>query len=321
MHRENRNAIVNRRRALERVHQALNGACRCLTFALLSSAICVTSLAQNPSQEISPQSAQELVRQTVANEVSACNKPGTKLMFLSRKQNSQGYETRLNVETTDATAGMLIEQNNHRISAEQKREEDDRLERLSHNPNELRRKRRQEQQDAEHSLRLMKALPDAFLYQFEGTEPATASLGKAGDELVRLKFRPNPNYSSPSHVEQVLAGMQGDLLIDKNAHRIARIDAVLFREVTFGWGILGHLDKGGTFLVDQAEVSPGDWELTRMRLNLTGKVMMVKRVVIESDETDTDFRTVPSNTNFAQGVEMLKAGEARIHMDMNNIRF
>lgn len=233
-------------------------------------------------------------------------------MFLSRKQNSQGFETRLNVETTDATAGMLIEQNNHPISAEQKREEDDRLEGLSHNPSELRRKKRQEQQDADHSLRIMKALPDAFLYQFDGTEPATASLGKAGDELVRLKFTPNPNYSSPSHVEQVLAGMQGSLLIDKNAHRIARIDGVLFKEVTFGWGILGHLDKGGTFLVDQAEVSPGDWELTRTRLNFTGRVLMVKKLVIESDETDTDFRTVPGNTTFAKGVELLKAEEARM---------
>src|ERR1700733_9629529 len=292
--------------------RSLEGLARCLVLLVFSCAICVASPAQNLSPEISGHSARELVRQTVAHEVSACNKPGTKLMFLSRKRTSQGFETRLNVETSDATAGLLIEQNNHPISAEQEREENDRLERLSHNPNELRRKKRLEQQDEEHSLRIMQALPDAFLYQFDGTEPGTASLGKQGDALVRLKFSPNPNYSSPSHVEQVLAGMQGTLLIDRDAHRIARIDAVLFKEVSFGWGILGHLDKGGKFLVDQAEVSPGDWELTRMRLNLTGKVMMVKKLVIESDETDTNFRTVPSNTSFAKGVELLKAEEARM---------
>ena len=282
----------------------LKGLSTCLALLMLSTAICIASPlpAQNPSPETSEQSAQELVRQTVANEISACNKPGAKFMFLSRKKNSQGFEIRLNVETADATAALLIEQNNHPISAEQMREEDDRLERLSHNPNELRRKKRQEQQDADHSLHIMGALPDAFLYEFEGTQPGTASLGKEGDELVRLKFRPNPEYSSPSRVEQVLAGMQGSLLIDKNAHRIARIDAVLFKEVSFGWGILGHLDKGGSFLVDQAEASPGDWELTRTRLNLTGKVMMVKRLVIESDETESDFRTVSSNTSFAKGV-------------------
>jgi hypothetical protein len=292
----------------------LDGHVRFLVFAMLLAAIGISlpSLAQNPSPQSSEQSARELVRQTVANEVSAGDKPGTKLMFLSRKRTSQGFETKLNVETVDATAALLIEQNSHPISAEQMREEDDRLRRLSNNPNELHRRKHQEQQDSEHSLRIMKALPDAFLYQFDGTQPGTASLGKEGDELVRLKFRPDPNYSCPSHVEQVLAGMQGTLLIDKNAHRIARIDAVLFKEVTFGWGILGHLDKGGSFQVDQAEVSPGDWELTRTRLNLTGKVMMLKRLVIESDETDTDFRTVPSDTNFAQGVELLKSEETKM---------
>jgi len=301
-------------RLLRHAIDRFSSSCFCLTGLILSSAICVASSAQNPSLETSDQSVQEqeLVRKTVENEVSACNKPGTKLMFLSRKRNSQGLETKLNIETIDATAALLIEQNNHPISAEQMREEDDRLERLSHNHNELRRKERQEEQDAEHSLRIMKALPDAFLYQFEATEPGSASLGKTGDELERLKFRPNPDYSPPSRVEQVLAGMEGYLLIDKNAHRIARIDATLFKEVSFGWGILGHLDKGGTFLVDQAEVSPGDWELTHVRLNFTGKVMMVKKLVFESDETDTDFRTVPSNTTFVQGVELLKTEEARM---------
>ena len=63
---------------------------------------------------------------------------------------------------------------------------------------------------------------------------------------MKLKFKPNPAYKPPSHVEQVLTGMQGELLIDKETRRLARIDGTLFQEVTFGWGILGHLNKGGT---------------------------------------------------------------------------
>jgi hypothetical protein len=284
-----------------------------LFFALLlvSSSPISAYPVQTPSDENSS-SAQELVRTTVENEVSACNKPGTKLMYLSRKRNTQGMETKLYVETTEATAGLLIEKNNQQISNQQTKEEADRLNRLSHSPAELRRKQRVEREEAEHSLRIVKALPDAFLYEFDGTESGTFDLGKSGDQLVRLKFRPNPSYSAPSHVEQVLAGMQGNLLIDKDAHRIARIDATLFKEVTFGWGILGHLNKGGTFLVDQAEVSPGDWELTHSRLNFTGKIMMVKSLVIKSDETNTDFHPVPNNTNFAEGIELLKAEQTRL---------
>ena len=32
----------------------------------------------------------------------------------------------------------------------------------------------------------------------------------------------------------------------------------------FGWGFLGHLDRGGHFLVEQGEVVNGHWEVTRM---------------------------------------------------------
>ena len=79
-------------------------------------------------------------------------------------------------------------------------------------------------------------------------------MGRAGDTLVRMKFRPNPRYEPPSRVEQVLPGMEGTILVDAGKYRIAKIDGTLAREVSFGWGILGHLDRGGRFVVEQGEV-------------------------------------------------------------------
>jgi hypothetical protein len=158
----------------------------------------------------------------------------------------------------------------------------------------------------------MKALPDAFLYEPDGTTGGNQTIGKAGDQLVRLKFRPNPKYTPPSHVEQVLTGMQGYLLIDADQHRIAKIDGTLTKEVGFGWGILGHLDRGGHFLVEQAEVIQGDWEVTHMSLSFTGKELLFKSLNIRSDEVFSDFRPAPSNLNFAQGVELLKKQEAEL---------
>ena len=93
---------------------------------------------------------------------------------------------------------------------------------------------------------------------------------------------------------------------DKSAMRLAKISATLFREVSFGWGILGHLDKGGNFVVEQADVGDGAWEITHIQLNFTGKIMMVKSLMIKSDEHFSDFRRVPDNLTFAQGVDLLK---------------
>jgi len=155
-------------------------------------------------------------------------------------------------------------------------------------------------------MRILKALPDAFFYEPDGTEAGTAVVGHPGDELVRLKFRPNPNYDPPTRTEQVLTGMQGYLLIDATEKRLAEINATLFREVGFGWGILGHLDRGGRFLVEQADVGGRNWEITHMELSFTGKILLLKKLSIQSTDTFSDFHPVPSDLTFAQGVELLK---------------
>ncbi len=209
-------------------------------------------------------------------------------------------------------AGMLIAIDDKPVSPQQIEGETARLQHLINDPDDLRRKQKQEREDAERTLRIVKALPDAFLYEYDGEEPSQPGVGKAGDQLVRLKFRPNPHYSPPTRVEQILTGMEGSLLIDKGALRLAKIEARLFRDVSFGWGILGHLDRGGTFTVCQADVDDGSWELTHLQLSMTGKVMLVKSISIKLDEVLSDFRRVPSDLTFAKGVELLKTEVARM---------
>ncbi len=254
----------------------------------------------------------ELVRSAVASEVAAANDNSIKHMFRSRKQTPQGSQTRLYVETQSAMAGMTIAYNDQSLTPEQMQGEENHLAGLVSDPEQLSHKHSQEQQTAERTLRIVKALPDAFLYDYDGEERGVADLGKDGGLLVRLKFRPNPSYQSPSRVEQVLEGMQGFVLIDPAARRIARIDGTLFKEVGFGWGILGHLDKGGHFLVEQRDVGDGSWEVSHMSLSFTGKILLFKSLAIKSDEVISDFRRVPADTTFAQGVEMLKVEEAKL---------
>ena len=256
-------------------------------------------------------SPEELVRRTIKNEISAANGTGN-YMFKDYKETPTGSQTKLVIETRDATAGLVIAYNGKPLTQEQRSAELARVERFVNNPDELHKKQRQEKEDAERVNRIMKALPDAFLYQADGTETGTESVGKAGDPLVRLKFRPNPDYNPPTHTEQVLTGMSGFLLVDANRNRIARIDGTLTKDVGFGWGILGHLDKGGRFLVEQVDVGDDHWEVSRMNLSFTGKVLFFKNLNIKSSEIYSDFRKVPSNLTFAQGVELLKKQEAEL---------
>ena len=254
----------------------------------------------------------ELVRSTVAHEVAAANGSSTKHMARARKQTSQGSQTRLYVETQEAIAGMTIAYNDQPLTPEQMQGEKSRLTELAGSPEQLRRKHSQELETADRTLRIVKALPDAFLYDYDGEEKGTTDLGKNGARTVRLKFRANPAYVPPTHVEQVLIGMQGFLLIDSAERRIVRIDGTLFKEVGFGWGILGHLDKGGHFLVEQRDVGENSWEVSHMSLAFTGKILLFKSIAIKSEEVFSDFRRIPDGTTFAQGVEMLEAEEAKL---------
>jgi hypothetical protein len=252
--------------------------------------------------------AGELVRLAVTNEVAAANHPDVLHMFRSRRHTAKGWQTRLYVETNDALAATLIAINDQPLTPEQQQGETNHLAWLRANPDQLRKKHTREKEDEERTLRIVKALPDAFQYEYAGTENGEPGMGKAGDPLVKLTFKPNPAYSPPSRVEQVLAGMQGTLLIDSKAKRLAEIDGVLFREVSFGWGIIGHLDKGGHFLVRQADLGLVDGEcgITEISLNVTGKILLFKGLNVVSDEVLSDFRRMPENLTFAQGVEMLK---------------
>jgi hypothetical protein len=269
------------------------------------------ALALNPwlTAQTSSVAPGDLVRQTADNELRAAA-DNINFMFRSRRETPHGSQTKLFVQTRDATAGLLIALNDHPLTEDQRRAEQARLQSLVSHPDELQRKQKQEKEDADRVSRIMRALPSAFIYEYDGIETGRPGIGKQGDELVRLKFRPNPKFNPPSRVEQVLTGMEGYLLIDANQHRIAKIDGRLYREVSFGWGILGHLDKGGQFQVDQASVGDGDtWQITRMSLNFSGKVLLFKTVVIKSNEIFSDFRRVRSDLSFAQGVDLLKREE------------
>jgi len=251
----------------------------------------------------------DLVRAAVENEIKASKDDSAHFMFRSTKTTPKGSVTRVYIEAKEATAGMTVAYDGKPLSAEQRQAEEERVERFIKNPEELRKKHKQEQENAERSLRIIRAIPEAFLFEYDGEQPASPGVGKLGTSLAVVKFHPNPDYEPPSRVEQVLTGMQGTLLIDPARKRLASIDGTLFKDVSFGWGILGHLDRGGHFLVQQRDVQDPYWYISRMNLKFTGKILLFKGLTIESTEVFSDIKLVSPDLSFADAVQMLKKEE------------
>ncbi len=275
---------------------------------MLPAAFLIAAWGVAAAQTLSPV---DLVRKAVRNEINGSSH-GPNFMFREVSQGTDGSRTKLLVETDDAMAGLLIAVNGRALTPEARQAEEKRLEHLVNDPDDLQRKRKHEKEDADRMTEILNAFPEAFLYDDDGTASGEEGLGCPGDTLVRLKFRPNPKYSPPSHVEQILTGLQGEMLIDSKQHRIAKIDGSLIKQVEFGWGILGHLDRGGHFIVRQGDVGRGHWEMTAMDLAFAGKAVFFKTLNIKAKETFTDFQPAPRGLTFAQGVELLKKQEALI---------
>jgi hypothetical protein len=286
---------------------------RSSAWILLLAAV---SFAAAPATVSSYRDPADLVRKAVQNEIKAGDNTAH-FLFHGTKTTPQGSTTRIYVETTGATAGLVVAYNGKPLTPEQRHVEEARVERFINNPEELKRKREQEHENADRTLRIMRALPDAFFFQYSGEETGTEGLSRSGSRLVKLSFRPNPHYQPPSRVEEILTGMQGYVLVDALRYRIATINGTLFKEVGFGWGILGHLDRGGRFLVQQQEVGDNLWEISNMTLSFTGKILLVKALSINSTEVFSGFRQIPSDLTFPQALQLLKKEESALAADVS----
>jgi hypothetical protein len=256
------------------------------------------------AQPVTPAvSANELVRAAVANEQKHASDP-VYMVFRQRTEKPKGTVVKQIIETPQGMIGRLLLINDQPLTTEQRSQDDERINRLL-DPEKMREKRAEQTKDAQRVKNMIVALADAFNYQYDGTAP-----GPNGKTYTRLKFTPNPNFDPPSRETAVLQGMNGVMLIDANSKRIARIDGTLFRDVTFGWGLLARLQSGGKLTVVQQEILPAHWEITDLKLDLLGKALLLKTVKIQQTQKYTDFTRVPDNLSVAQAIDLLKKRES-----------
>ena len=278
----------------------------CSTVLFFSTALAAAHPGQQPAEGALPSiPPQELVRRTVENELKFSKGDGSHYMFKERRQTPEGSKTKMMVETKQGTVAYLIAVNDKPVSPEQRQQENVRLQNLLSNADEQNRKKKEQQADDDRMTKMFRELPKAFNYQYDGTVQ-----GSNGHTWVRLKFEPNPDYTPASRETSVFKAMSGVMVIDPKVERLAKIEATLFRDVNFGWGILGHLDKGGHFFVEQTNIRDNRWEPTYMNVQFTGKALLFKTINLHQIDSSSDYTRVADNLSLAQGVDMLKKHES-----------
>jgi hypothetical protein len=138
-------------------------------------------------------------------------------------------------------------------------------------------------------------IPDIFLFEDHGKQGG----------LERLTFVPDPAYRPATYEETALHAMSGLVLIDLREKRLARFSGTLTQQVNFGYGLLGHINKGGTIEVNRVRLSPGLWGTSLFRTDFDGRFAIFKNINKHLDETRNDFEPVPPDTNMQRALERL----------------
>lgn len=250
--------------------------------------------------ESTPGQAPQLVERALAAELRAAQDTSHPMRYGLRRASPRLTTTKAICETKDGSVARLVALNNRPLTPAEEQREESRLDGLLSDPPLQRHRKQSEDADTERVLKILRALPHAFLYRPEGTVP-----GPAGT-LEHFSFQPNPRFDPPNLETLALTAMEGELWIDPAQGRITRLEGHLIQDVNFGWGILGQLNKGGWIRVEQANVGGGQWRITHFQLEMTGRVVL-KNKVFRSDQWQTQYSPVPTGLTYEQAIRMLRA--------------
>lgn len=275
-------------------------------MALLCAWGATWAFAQVQNAPANAMDAQALVRRAAANAEAAARDNTKLFMYRAAKETNSGAAIRDLVETKEVILARTITWNGKVPPPEERAKEDARLDLLVTNAEELRKKKAEQLADRKRTLQLVRALPDALRFEYDGTEMVQ------GREAIRLRFTPNPHFNPTSKETYGLKAAAGKLWIDTAHTQIVRMDAALTENVYIGWGILGHINKGGRLELEQSLLPGNAWRISKLNIEATGKVFFFKTIRIKQRQSGWDYRLVPGDLTIAQAVAALKRPAAAV---------
>jgi hypothetical protein len=255
----------------------------------------VPAWAVSQESEQSQKNANDVARSALQNEVKAETNDHSHWMLKLETEKSRRKEIDEVVETKKGDLKRPILINGRPPTAQQQHEVDEQIRRLVSNPNLLRRPLKEQNDDAAHSLRMLKLLPQASIFRY----------GQQKGDAVELLFSPNPHFRPPTREAQVFQAMEGSLWIDSKQQRLMELSGRLTRDVKFGGGFLGHLNAGGQFHVKQTEVAQGYWELTFLHVDMKGKALFFKTISVQQQLERSDFHQVSDSLSLSEAADLL----------------
>lgn len=242
----------------------------------------------------------QLVRDSVANEVQAAEHRSDSYLYRLSKESKSGLQVKDMIETPSGIVARLISLNGRPLTDAERAADDKRMADLAANPAEQQRKRDDQKKEQDRFLALIKAMPDALLYTYDGAEQID------GRETVRLRFKPNPAFHATTRETIIFRAAEGLVYIDAQEKRILKFDGTQTSDINVGWGLIGHINKGSKLFLEQHRFGSNNWRLTHLDLAGNGQLLLFKSINFMAKQSASAFRPVPPDLTIAQAIDLLK---------------
>jgi hypothetical protein len=233
------------------------------------------------------QDAKSLVKQAVNTELAADATDHTCWISYEVDRKPGDGVVQWVAQTHQGDVNRVLVRNGQRISESQQKQS---VESFIHDSSAQAKQRQAAQRDDDQATRMLKLLPQAFLW----------TQTSKNEQTTTYHFKPDPNFQPPDRQARVFSAMEGDLMVDNQQHRIQEIKGQLVHDVNFGWGILGRLYHGGTFQVDRRQVAPGLWDITESHIHISGHALIFKTISEQEDDVKTQWQREPDNVTLQQ---------------------
>jgi hypothetical protein len=111
-----------------------------------------------------------------------------------------------------------------------------------------------------------------------------------GEDVLVFDFEPNPEYKAHKLVEKVIQKLAGVIWIDEKAHDVARLEAYFVGDFRFAGGLLANLQKGTSFIFEQAYINNEIWLPTYMEAHIGVRVLLLKGFNVNAVTHYSDYK-------------------------------
>jgi hypothetical protein len=264
---------------------------RAIVLLLLLPFACLSAMAQQ-------QTPLQLVTAMVQNEKQARqHRTFFRYTSVERSSRTDGHLWTENVaETPDGLLRRLIAEDGKPLSADRVAAEDRRLAALAADPSALRSANADRRADEARIAKILTILPQAFLFTADGMQ----------GNCARIAFRPNAGFTPSTYDERVVHNLAGTILISVPGERLCGIEGHLLDRVTFGFGLLGHIDQDSYFKVVRVPVTATDWKSARVVVHIGGKILLLKSISHDDDATHSGAQPLPPNLSLAEAAALIR---------------